>query len=179
MNIVLIGFRCAGKTTVGKILADKLSMPFIDCDAYIERREEMSIKDIFDQSGESHFRLIESDALANIAKMDGKVIATGGGVVLRYKNIRNLKRNGLIIFLEVDSKTATERIKLDPTTKKRRPKFTQLDLDTEIREQMELRKDYYRQAADIIVRTTDRETGAIAEEILMELRNRGIAPSEP
>ena len=103
MNIVLIGFRCAGKTSVGKELADRLGRPFIDCDEYIEKKTNLTIREIFDIAGESYFRMLEGDAIADLCKMDHRVIATGGGAVLKYKNIRNLKQNGFVIYLDTSA----------------------------------------------------------------------------
>ncbi|OHB76533.1 MAG: hypothetical protein A2Z34_01405 [Planctomycetes bacterium RBG_16_59_8] len=174
MNIVLIGFRCAGKTTVGKKLAKRIGMRFLDCDDYIETRARRSIKTIFGEKGESHFRLLESNAIAEISKLDGRVIATGGGAVLRYKNIRNLKRNGFVICLEVDTASASERIKNDPDTDRHRPKLTDHDLNTEINEQLVFRREYYEKATDFAVRTTGRTIDEVVEEIVAILRERGI-----
>ena len=82
MNIILIGFRGTGKTTIGKILARQLGKGFIDADEYLEKKEGMSIKDIFEKGGEKLFRDIESKVIAELPLLDDKVIATGGGAVL-------------------------------------------------------------------------------------------------
>ena len=100
MNVVLIGYRCSGKTCVGKELAQRLGRVFIDCDEYIEQKTNLTIREIFDIAGEAYFRMLESDAIAELAKLEGRVVATGGGAVLKYKNIRNLKRNGVVVYLD-------------------------------------------------------------------------------
>ncbi|MFN3484252.1 MAG: shikimate kinase [Planctomycetota bacterium] len=169
MNVVLIGFRGSGKTTVGKALAARLGREFIDCDEYIERKTQLSIREIFERWGESHFRNLESEAIAELAKLDGKVIATGGGAVLRYKNIQILKRNGKIFHLEVSPETAFRRIEADGSTRQRRPALTDKDPFTEIREQIELRRPYYHQGADVTVATDDRPVEEIVREILRHL----------
>ena len=87
MNIILIGFRGTGKTTIGKILARQLGKEFIDADMYLEKKEGMSIKDIFTKGGEPLFRDIESKVIAELSLLDDKVIATGGGAVLRRKTL--------------------------------------------------------------------------------------------
>lgn len=181
MNIVLVGFRCAGKSSVGKSLAEKLKRTFVDCDEYIERKTHLSIREIFDIAGESHFRLLESDALAELAKGDGVVIATGGGAVLRYKNIRTLKRNSVVVFLEVGADSAFERLTQDPTTKTRRPPLTGKDVYSEIKEQVEFRRPYYQSAADVIVRTDGKSVDDIVKEIVSQLDLDGPppAPGEP
>ncbi|MEJ8554478.1 shikimate kinase [Tepidibacter sp. Z1-5] len=97
-NIVLIGMPGCGKTTIGDILAQKLSMEFIDIDKYIEEREEKSITDIFNY-GEDYFRKIESKAVEEVSSKSSMVISTGGGVVKLYSNIERLNKNGIIIFV--------------------------------------------------------------------------------
>ena len=97
-NIVLIGMPGSGKSSVGKILAESLDMDFCDVDEYIEKSEDKSIKEIFEQ-GEGHFRAIESAAIAKLSQKKNTVIATGGGVILCSQNMVNLKQNGIIFFI--------------------------------------------------------------------------------
>lgn len=97
-NIVLIGMPGCGKTTIGNILAQRLSMEFIDIDKYIEEKEERSITDIFNY-GEDYFRKIESKAVEEVSNKFSMVISTGGGVVKLYSNIERLNKNGIIIFI--------------------------------------------------------------------------------
>jgi shikimate kinase len=169
MNVVLIGFRGSGKTTVGKALAARLGREFIDCDEHIERKTHLTIREIFERWGESHFRNLESEAIADLAKLDGKVIATGGGAVLRYKNIQMLKRNAKIFHLEVNPENAFRRIESDGSTRQRRPALTEKDPFTEIREQIELRRPYYLQGADVTIATDGRSVEEIVREILGHL----------
>ncbi|HXG62007.1 MAG TPA: shikimate kinase [Planctomycetota bacterium] len=169
MNVVLIGFRGSGKTTVGKALAARLGREFIDCDEHIERKTHLTIREIFERWGESHFRNLESEAIADLAKLDGKVIATGGGAVLRYKNIQMLKRNAKIFHLEVNPENAFRRIEADGSTRQRRPALTEKDPFTEIREQIELRRPYYLQGADVTIATDGRSVEEIVREILGHL----------
>lgn len=170
MNVILIGFRGAGKTSVGKALAERLGRVFIDCDELIERRTGLSIREIFEKWGESHFRGLESEAIAELAKLDGRVIATGGGAVLRHKNIQLLKRNGKIFFLDVTPETAFGRIAEDASSRSRRPALTDKDPFTEIREQMEFRRPYYLEGADVRVLTEGRGVEEVVKEILAYLQ---------
>jgi shikimate kinase len=170
MNIVLIGFRCSGKTTLGKALAERLGMTFVDADEFVEQKHHMSIKEIFEKKGESVFRLWECDAIAELSKLDGQVIATGGGAVLRYKNIRNLKRNSVVVGLSVAPDTAFERIQRDSKTRSRRPALTEKDPHTEVREQHQMREPLYRDIADIVVDTTDLPVGQCLDDILERLK---------
>src|SRR5690554_180913 len=104
-NIVLIGFMGTGKSTIGKRLAEKLNMKYIDIDQYIEDKHGMSISDIFSNKGEPYFRELEKEAAKELSNLTGTVIATGGGIVLNTENIENLRRNGIIICLKADVDT--------------------------------------------------------------------------
>jgi shikimate kinase len=97
-NIVLIGMPGCGKTTIGKILAEKLKIEFCDVDKYIEKTQGKSIPDIF-KNGEDYFRKIESEAVEEISSLWPKIISTGGGVVKNFHNIKLLKKNGIIVFI--------------------------------------------------------------------------------
>ncbi len=99
-NIVLIGMPGSGKTTVGKLIAEKTNKMFADTDAVIEEQERLSIPKIFESFGEAYFRNLEAAVIAKLGKEKGQVIATGGGAVLRHENYLNLKQNGFIIFIE-------------------------------------------------------------------------------
>lgn len=99
-NLVLIGMPSSGKTTVGRLLAERLGSEFVDTDELIIERIKMPIKDFFSAYGEEKFRLVESEVINSLAGRNGLVIATGGGAVLREENISALKYNGKIIFLD-------------------------------------------------------------------------------
>ncbi len=99
-NIVLVGMPGCGKTTVGKCLAEKLSRPFVDTDALIVEKTGLAISKLFEQVGESSFREIETDVIRSIIGVQGAVIATGGGAVLRSENVDALKQNGRLYFLD-------------------------------------------------------------------------------
>lgn len=101
-NIVLIGMPGAGKTTAGKCLAKMLNRPFVDTDALIVEKEGMSIPDIFSSCGESVFREKETEAAAQVGKMSGAIIATGGGIVTREENHPLLSQNSVMIWLKRD-----------------------------------------------------------------------------
>ena len=99
-NIVLIGMPSCGKTTIGNSVAQLLSKTFIDTDLEIEKLEKCKVSQIIQNDGEEEFRKIESLVVENISKMQGLVIATGGGVILNNKNIKCLKQNGIVIFID-------------------------------------------------------------------------------
>lgn len=154
MNIILIGFRGTGKTTVGKILAQRLGKEFIDADEYLEQKEKRTIKDIFREGGEALFREVEAKIIEELCLLDNKVIATGGGAILREENIRNLKRNGILILLETDVDTVYKRIYADIQTRQRRPNLTNRDGYQEIEYLLEYRRPLYDRIADFVVNTT-------------------------
>ncbi len=101
-NIVLIGMPSCGKTTIGKNLSISLNKDFIDIDSEIVKDTQMSIAQIFEEYGEEYFRSLERQFVNDFSKLNSKVIATGGGVILNKDNIKDLKKNGKIIFLDRD-----------------------------------------------------------------------------
>ena len=111
-NIVLTGYMGSGKSTVGKAIAKDLSFHFIDMDNVINDRCGMSIQQIFDRFGEEYFRDLETEVTADIAKNKFSVIATGGGVVLREKNLELLRQNGYIFFLDTPLEVIENRMSL-------------------------------------------------------------------
>ncbi|MBQ9736836.1 MAG: shikimate kinase [Clostridia bacterium] len=98
-NIVLIGMPGCGKTTIGRLLAKKLNLDFVDCDALIEKSESTSISQIFETFGEQYFRDLESSTLNSLTDKSESVISTGGGIVERPQNIDALKKCGTVVFL--------------------------------------------------------------------------------
>lgn len=99
-SIVLIGMPSSGKTTVGRILAEKCGKQLADTDEYIVRKIGMPISDFFTKHGEAEFRKIEKETVAELSAMGGRIIATGGGAVLDAENVRALKQNGVLVFLD-------------------------------------------------------------------------------
>ena len=99
MTIFLCGFMGCGKTTVGEILAKQLGLPLIDTDAYIVEQEGRSIPEIFAQEGEPYFRKVEAQAIRTLCTKNA-VIACGGGAVLRAQNVRALRQNGVVVYID-------------------------------------------------------------------------------
>ena len=98
-NIVIIWMPGCGKTTIGKLISSKLNKKFVDLDDYIVDKAECTIPEIF-QKGEEHFRNIESEVVGEVSMEEDMVISTGGGVIKRQKNIVNLKKNGVVFFVD-------------------------------------------------------------------------------
>ena len=98
-NIVLIGMPGCGKSTIGKILADRLNYKYIDSDCYIEEKSGRSIEDLF-KIGENHFREIESEVIREVSHEKMAVISTGGGVIKNSANVELLRENGIVVFID-------------------------------------------------------------------------------
>ena len=170
MNVVLIGYRCSGKTTAGKALAKKLKRAFIDTDDYLEKKFNTTISQIFKTRGEPYFRSLESNVIKEVSKTDNNVIATGGGAVLRHKNMHNLKRNGVIVFLDVSTQNAYKRLLKDKKGATKRPKLTSKNLLSEVKEQISFRYPYYKKFSDHVVRTDNKPISNVARNILKILK---------
>lgn len=113
-NLVLTGMMGAGKTTVGRLLATQLDMDFVDLDEVIEDEAGISVQEIFSRHGEAHFRELESLALREALALPNRVIATGGGAILKESN-RDMMAQHLVAWLAIDSETAAQRLNFDGT----------------------------------------------------------------
>ncbi|MHC4182650.1 MAG: shikimate kinase [Planctomycetota bacterium] len=171
MNIVLIGFRGTGKSTVGKLLANRLKRDFIDTDEYIESATGKTIKDIFEEEGEESFRKTEVETIAKLSKMKNKIIAAGGGVVLRDKNVKSLKSNGFLILLEATPEIIHDRIRQDKKTTQQRPSLTNKKSFDEIKHLIDKRQPLYENAANYTINTSYVSCEDIVEEIITVIRS--------
>ena len=163
MNIVLTGLRGTGKTTIGKILAEKLKREFIDLDEKIEKEQKMKISDIVKKHDWKHFREIEAKAVEDTKDLDNYVIATGGGTLMNAQNAQILKKNGLVILLECELESLKRRLKDEGEN---RPSITgKKDFLAEIPEVWEERRETYEKIADFNFDTTDAPFVLIAREI--------------
>jgi shikimate dehydrogenase len=172
MNIVLIGLRGSGKTTVGKILAQKLGRELIEMDELITRKMGLSIPEIVKKYGWGKFRDIEEEITAEVAKLDNIINASGGGVVTRETNIAKLKKKGTLVWLQASVDTLVNRTGEDS----QRPPLVEGRTQ---REDMEItlneRKPLYRKAADLTVNTENKTPEEAAEAIVNLLKIRGLA----
>ncbi len=167
MNIVLIGFRGTGKSTIGKLLANHLKRDFIDTDEYIVNCTGKTIKDIFLEQGEAGFRNIEENAITHISKMDNQIIATGGGVILNSNNVRNLKSNGTLVLLEASPEIIHTRLSHDEKSIDQRPSLTGREALEEITHLMDIRQTLYDNAADQTINTSHKSREEIVDEIIL------------
>lgn len=113
MNIYLIGFMGVGKSTVAKMLSDKLDFELIDTDIEIEKRENRSINEIFSQEGEEYFREKEKELIEELSKKDNMIISCGGGIIKSDVNIANMKKSGSVVLLEASPEIIYNRVKDD------------------------------------------------------------------
>ena len=139
MNIVLTGFMASGKTTIGRRLAELSDYEFIDTDEMIVAREGRSINDIFAQDGEEYFRRVEHEIIREAAKMDNKIISTGGGVVLNPENIEDLRKTGVVFNLDPDFSVISERVARAAAT---RPLMKNQSIE-DIKKRFDDRKPFY------------------------------------
>lgn len=154
MNIVLIGYRCTGKTAVGKRLARELGKAFIDTDRLIEEETGCSLEAVVAARGWNHFREIEKGLIETTSEKDDQVIATGGGVVMDEENVRNLKRNGWVIWLQGRPEVLKVRMENEQRSGRNRPSLTGLGPMEEIAQVLRIRNPYYEQAASFVVDTS-------------------------
>ncbi len=165
MNIVLIGYRGSGKSTVGRSLAARLKMRFVDIDDLIEERQGVPISDIVKSHGWGHFRKLERSAIEEISKDDRLIVAPGGGAVLDTDNVKALKENGFIIWLKADKQTLLKRLNQDPETNTRRPTLTGKGTSEELKEVMSLREPIYERVSEIQIDTSTLDVEAVVERI--------------
>ena len=162
LNAVLIGMPGCGKSTVGRALAARMGRPFVDCDGEIERRAGKPIPEIFARDGEAAFRELEAAVIADVCREKGRVIATGGGAVLRGENVRAMRQNGAVLLLERDIAS----LSMDG-----RPLSRSLDA---LREMRQVRGPLYCAAADAAIDNNAAPEDAVAraEEAFYEAADR-------
>ncbi len=151
MNIVLTGYRCCGKSSVGEYIAEKTGRKFIDTDDLIEKRAGEKIEKIILNHGWDFFRDLEKDVVREISSLDGLVIATGGGVVTNEENILNLKRNGYIVWLKCDVDVIRSRMNKDEANGDTRPSLTGSRAADEIQTVLNIREPLYAKASNMSV----------------------------
>jgi len=141
-NLVLLGMMAVGKTTLGKIVAKKQELKFIDIDASIEKKNSMTIKEIFKKKGEKFFRMEEENEILKSLKKNNCVIALGGGAFMNKTVRENILKNAISIWLNVDIKTLNQRIKWN----RKRPLLKEENNQKKITELYARRKDIYKLA---------------------------------
>lgn len=167
MNVVLIGYRGTGKSTVGKIVAARLGRVLVSTDAEIVKLAGQSIPEIVEKHGWEYFRDLETKICQGLAGQDGVVIDTGGGAILRSRNVEVLKETGRLFWLTASVNTIAGRIGHDT----QRPSLTGVkSFVDEIQDVLRERAPKYQAAADDVIETDERSVTHVAEEILALLR---------
>lgn len=170
LNLFLIGYRCTGKSTVGKLLAEELSRSFVDTDSLLVTQQRMSIKEIVGSHGWEGFRQMEHLILKNVCTLHGQVVATGGGIVLNDDNVILMQKSGKIIWLRAKLETIKTRMLQDKDTRAFRPALTLKDNIAEIEETLHSREPLYQDAMDFDVDTDGKDIRTIAEIIVERLK---------
>ena len=170
MNIVLIGYRATGKTTVARKIAEWIGWEAVDADVEIERRAGRSIADIFAAEGEDGFRDREAAVIADLATRSRLVIAAGGGAPLRAENRAALRAGGTVVWLKARPETIHARMTGDATTATRRPSLTDQDPLAEIVTLLDRREPLYRETAHEEIDTEERSPEAVAAEVLERIK---------
>ena len=175
-GIVLIGYRAAGKTTVGRMLAERAKCGFVDTDKEIERRTGMAVSEFFTRRGEPAFRSMETTLLNELAnRNDFFVLATGGGIPVLEENRKILRQiatppRGKVVWLAISPETALLRMRADPGNSTTRPALTPLPPDAEARRLVCEREPFYRTVADLVIQVDPLDPEAIADAILRDTR---------
>jgi shikimate kinase len=168
-NIVLIGFMGTGKTSTGKLLASRLSRTFVDTDKAVEVENKLTIAEMFQQYGETHFRQKEKEIIAKVAQHTNVVIATGGGAILADENINCLKSTGVLILL-----TASLAVILERTNRRHtRPLLNCAERALKAERLLIERADLYNRAADYAVDTSEMTPPQVVDAIMQYLRQGG------
>lgn len=161
-SLYLVGPMGAGKTTVGRHLADLLGRPFIDSDHEIEARTGASIAWIFEKEGESGFRQREQQVIDHLTRQSGIVLATGGGAVTRPQNCDFLKQRGIVVYLYTPVEMQLARTSRD----RNRPLLQVANPESKLKELLAMRDPLYRQVAHYVVPTSDGSARDLAQKII-------------
>jgi shikimate kinase len=166
-RIFLIGYRCTGKTTVGKALAQALNMDFLDLDDFIVQRAGRSIQELVSQHGWPYFRSLERQALKEVMNSPNSVVVScGGGVVLHGELLPQIKASGLVVWLKADIATILDRLLKDLRTRHQRPSLMSgMQLEEETRHILKERLPLYEAWADVAVQTDHATVQEVVEEI--------------
>jgi shikimate kinase len=170
MILTLIGYRATGKTTLARLLAERLDWQWIDADVEIERRAGTSIARIFAEQGEPAFRDLEAQVIIDLCRRERLVVAAGGGAPLRPESRRAMHDGGKVVWLTARPETILARMSGDATTATRRPDLTSKGPLDEIVHLLAVRTPLYREAADLVVDTEGRTPAALAQTILAGLQ---------
>lgn len=166
MNLVLIGFRGSGKTSIGRKAAPRLGLRFVDTDRLVEEREGRSVADLFSLFGEARFREAEAAVIAALAGIDGCLVAAGGGAPCGEGNRAVLSRLGRVVWLKASPATVLVRMRGGV-----RPALTGLPAEEEVETLMRKRHDDYAALADAAIETDGKSRREVTDELEHVWRN--------
>jgi shikimate kinase len=165
VNLALIGFMGAGKTSVGRLVAEQLHFDYLDTDDLIVSRTGRSIAEIFKTDGEPAFRVLECQTVEQIVSLTKTVIATGGGLPVNPANLASLKTHALVVCLWASPEKIWERVK----NQTHRPLLHDPDPQKKIRDLLAAREQFYKQA-DVLVNTDIRSPREVAQHVVHQFR---------
>jgi shikimate kinase len=178
-NVILIGYRCTGKSTAGKKLAERLARPFFDTDNLIARQSGTTIVEIVKEGGWELFRKKEKDVIQSLSHEKNAVIAAGGGTFDDKENRDMMKKNGLFICLTGDVDTLVKRMSHDKKSPHLRPPLSDDDIYRETTRILNKRTPIYRQIADYTVDTSERTNDEVVDEIYsIVIKNKELSWQE-
>ena len=164
-NLILVGPMGAGKSTIGRLLAKELHLPFKDSDKEIEVRTGANIPWIFDKEGEPGFRDRETAMIVELCHENGIVLATGGGAVMRAENRQALRNGGRVVYLHASIEQQVARTSRD----RNRPLLRNANPEKILRDLLTIRDPLYREIADLVVETDERPPRMVVLDILERL----------
>ena len=165
VNIALIGFMGAGKTSVGRLAAEQLHFDYLDTDELIQSRTGRTITEIFSTDGEPAFRKMESELVTELGARTNTVISTGGGLPVNPQNLLNLKQYALVVCLWASPEKIWERVK----NQTHRPLLHDADPQKKIRDLLAAREPFYKQA-DVLLNTELRSVREVAQQVVHQFR---------
>jgi shikimate kinase len=175
MQVSLIGLPGSGKSTVGRQLARRLHLPFLDSDHAIEQRLGCSIRDYFEREGEDSFRDVEESVIDELTSLENGVLSTGGGSVLRPANRQHLRERGHVVYLRSSPDELFRRLRHDVN----RPLLQVADPLGRLRELYTVRDPLYRETAHFVIDTGRPSVSTLVSMIVMQLELAGVVPSPP
>lgn len=169
-NIVLTGFRATGKSSVGRLLAQKLQYTFIDADLLLCERLGAPIADIVARHGWAFFRQAERQLLMEVPDMEQTVLATGGGAIEHQEEWLRIRNCCYVVWLDADAATIGQRMRNDPNSVEQRPSLTGNSIHDEIEELLQRRAPLYSAGSDLRLDTVGKEPAALVERIVEQMR---------
>ncbi len=166
MNLYLVGYRCTGKTSVGRLLAEALAWTFVDMDHELVAEAGIPIEDIVDSRGWKYFRKRETQLLERLSQATKQVISTGGGVVTVPENIATMSGSGKVVWLHASPDTIAARMEADRNTARQRPPLHGNDSVVEIEEVLAERLPLYDEAMHLQVETDNLSPEEVSQHVL-------------